>query len=160
MTEIVISALAPDEAATVARIHAACFDEAWDEATIRKVMALPGAFGLAARAEPAGAITGFALGRVTADECELLSLGVAPERRGQGYGAQLLDAAIVRACAAEATRFILEVAEDNEVALRLYETRGLVAVGRRPRYYLLKNGQRTAALTMRCDLPIRQRSVV
>lgn len=160
MTQIAISALAPSDVDVVARIHAACFDEEWDEATIRKVMAMPGAFGLVARAVGAGPMVGFALARVAADECELLSLGVAPQLRGQGYGARLLDAAIVRAAISEATRFFLEVAEDNDVALRLYQTRGLVAVGRRPRYYLLKNGRRTAALTMRCDLPTRRKSAV
>ena len=49
MTDFVISALAPGDVEIVAGIHASCFDEAWDEATIRKVMAMPGAFGLAAR---------------------------------------------------------------------------------------------------------------
>jgi ribosomal-protein-alanine N-acetyltransferase len=82
-----------------------------------------------------------------------LSLGVAPERRGQGIGGGLLDAALVRACAIHAARFYLEVAEDNAEALRLYETRGMVPVGRQPDYYRLKNGRRVAALTMRCDLP-------
>ncbi len=155
MTDFVISALAPGDVEIVAGIHASCFDEAWDEATIRKVMAMPGAFGLAARAGRAGEIAGFALARVASDGCELLSLGVAPERRERGIGAELLDAALVRAGAFDAARFYLEVAEDNAVALRLYARRGLVSVGRRPEYYRLKNGQRAAALTLRCDLPNR-----
>ncbi len=153
MTDAVISALAPGDVEIVAAIHASCFDEAWDQATIRKVMAMPGAFGLAARAGPAGEIAGFALARVGSDGCELLSLGVAPERRAHGIGAGLLDAALVRARAFDAARFYLEVAEDNTVALRLSARRGLVSVGRRPEYYRLKNGQRAAALTLQCDLP-------
>jgi ribosomal-protein-alanine N-acetyltransferase len=144
----------------VARIHASCFDEAWDAATIRKVLAMPGAFGLAARADPTGDIAGFALARVVADECELLSLGVTPNRRGRGIGGGLLDTTVVRAYALDAAKFHLEVAEDNADALRLYEARGLVSVGRRPEYYRLRNGQRTAALTMRCDLPARETPAV
>ena len=156
MTDVAISTLATGDAKIVARIHALCFDEAWDAATIQKVLAMPGAFGLAARADRADEIAGFALARIVADECELLSLGVIPNRRGHGIGGGLFDAAVVRAYALNAARFYLEVAEDNTDALRLYAARGLVSVGRRPDYYRLKNGQRTAALTMRCDLPARQ----
>ncbi len=156
MTDVAISTLALGDADIVALIHASCFDEAWDAATIRKVLAMPGAFGFAARADPAGDIVGFALARIVANECELLSLGVAPNRRGRGIGGGLLDASVVRACAFNAARFYLEVAEDNVDALRLYEARGLEPVGRQPEYYRLENGQRTAALTMRCDLPARE----
>ena len=47
MTDIAISKLALGDAEIVALIHASCFDEAWDAATIRKVLAMPGAFGFA-----------------------------------------------------------------------------------------------------------------
>ena len=153
MTEIIISTLVNDDIEDIARIHATCFDEAWDSAIIRKVLAMPGAFGLVARLQPSGEIGGFTFGRVVADECELLSLGVALDQQSQGIGGGLFDAAVVQACVRNAAKFFLEVAEDNAKALGLYEARGLVPVGRRPEYYRLKNGQRTAALTMRCDLP-------
>ncbi len=158
MTDILVSALEPGDVTTVAQIHATCFDEAWDEAIIRKVVSMPGAFGLGARAERDDAVAGFALARVVAGECELLSLGVAPDLRSKGYGATLLDAAMARAMAVEAARFHLEVAEDNVVAQGLYRTRGLVLIGRRPRYYRLKNGGRTASLTMMCELPKLRKS--
>ena len=154
MTAVTISYLSVSDAEIVARIHALCFDEDWNAATINKVLAMPGAFGFAARTDPAGDIAGFALARIADDACELLSLGVAPNWRGLGIGGGLFDAAMVRACALNAARFYLEVAEDNADALRLYAVRGLVSVRRRPDYYRMKNGQRTAALTMRCDLPL------
>ena len=154
MTTVTISFLGVSDAEIVSRIHALCFDEDWDAETIKKVLAMPGAFGFAARADPVGDIAGFALARIVADECELLSLGVAPNWRSLGIGGGLFDATMVRACALNAARLYLEVAEDNADALRLYAVRGLVSVGRRPNYYHLKNGQRTAALTMRCDLPV------
>ncbi|MDP6603365.1 MAG: GNAT family N-acetyltransferase [Rhodospirillales bacterium] len=160
MTEFVISAIASGDVDVVARIHATCFDEAWDATTIRKIIAMPGAFGLAARADRRDEPVGFALARIVTDECELLSLGVSPDRRQRGIGTVLLDAALVHALAGDAARFYLEVAEDNHVVLRLYEARGLMMIGRRPDYYRLKNGQRTAALTMRCDLPARRASAV
>jgi len=156
VTAIVISAIEPGDVEIVVRLHASCFDEAWDAPTIRKVLAMPGAFGLAARAGRRGEITGFALARISAAECELLSLGVAPGERRRGIGAGLLDAALVRAAAVDAAKFYLEVAEDNDAALRLYEARGLVPVRRRPDYYRLEGGRRAAAVTMRCDLPARE----
>ncbi len=68
------------------------------------------------------------------DEAHIATLGVAPERQGEGLGALLLDALL-----AEADRrspvVLLEVRADNEVAQRLYASRGFVPVGRRPRYY-------------------------
>ena len=57
------------------------------------------------------------------------------------------------AIAQDATRFFLEVAEDNAPALKLYRSHGLVPVGRRPDYYENADGRRTTALTMRCDFP-------
>jgi ribosomal-protein-alanine N-acetyltransferase len=155
VTDVTISALVADDVGDVARIHRTCFDEAWDPPTIRKILTMPGAFGLVARSHPSGEISGFALARVVADECELLSLGVDRERRRCGIGGGLFDAAIIRACAQDAARFFLEVAEDNAGALQLYRARGLVPVGRRPGYYRLKDGTHTAALTMRCELPTR-----
>ena len=155
MTNVATLILAVGDEEIVAHLHALCFDEAWDAATIRKVLAMPGAFGFTARADPAGDIDGFALARIVVDECELLSLGVAPNKRGRGIGGGLFDATMVHAYALNAVRFYLEVAEDNADAIRLYELRGLTSVGRQPDYYRLKNGQRIAAMTMRCDLPAR-----
>jgi ribosomal-protein-alanine N-acetyltransferase len=119
---------------------------------IRRILSMPGAFGLASVTAARKTLVGFALGRVVVDECELLSIAVAPAWRGRGIGAQLLDAAISWASACDAKKLFLEVAEGNASALRLYQRRGLVQVGRRPDYYELKSGALVDALTMRCDL--------
>jgi len=118
------------------------------------VLDMPGAFGLVARRGGYGSIIGFALCRVAADECELLSLGVAPEHRARGIGAQLVSASMARAVANKARWFFLEVAEDNRPALRLYQEFGLAQVGRRLDYYENADGSRTNAFTMRCALPV------
>ena len=152
MNDIVISPLEAKDLGAVASIHAACFDDAWSPKVLRKILAMPGSFGIAPRRQPLGGVAGFALGRVEADECELLSLAVAPEHRRRGLGAMLLDAAMVHAAAVRASGFFLEVAEDNRPALKLYQGRGLVPVGRRPDYYELRGGGYTASVTMRCDL--------
>jgi ribosomal-protein-alanine N-acetyltransferase len=137
----------------VAEIHAACFHDAWGPGVLRQVLGMSGAFGLVARWGARGSMIGFALARVVADECELLSLGVAPQHRARGVGRELLIAAMVRAADAKARNLFLEVAENNVAALKLYRAHGLVQVGQRPDYYENPDGCRTMALTMRCELP-------
>jgi ribosomal-protein-alanine N-acetyltransferase len=139
----------------VAEIHAACFHDAWGAGMLRQVLGMPGAFGLVARWGARGSMIGFALARVVADECELLSLGVAPQHRARGVGRELLIAAMARAADADARNLFLEVAENNVAALKLYRAHGLVQIGQRPEYYETPDGRRTMALTMRCDLPGR-----
>ena len=141
-----------DDIECVAAIHGACFDDAWSGDMIRRVLATTGAFGLVARAGAGAPAAAFALGRIGVDKCELLSLGVAPRRRRQGFGAALLDAAIARAAAMRVRHFFLEVGELNTAARRLYESRGLGIVGRREDYYALAGGGAMDALTMRCEL--------
>lgn len=138
----------------VAKLHAKCFFDAWGPPMLRQVLGMPGAFGYVARRLGYGSVIGFALGRVAADECELLSLGVEPEYRSQGIGSQLLSEAMARATAEKSRWFFLEVAEDNKSALRLYRNYGLTGVGQRLDYYENADGSRTNAYTMRCALPV------
>jgi len=152
MTRIFVDPLAREEIGRLARIHADCFDDPWSAGMVVRVLDTAGAFGLAARIGDDGDLAGFALGRLVIDECELLSLGVAPDARQRGLGAALLDAAMARAAALNASRFFLEVGEFNDPARRLYDSRGLVPIGRRRAYYELGDGATMDALTMRCDL--------
>jgi len=149
-----IETLRPTDIEVVAKVHAKCFFDAWAPPMLRQVLGMPGAFGYVARRAGYGSVVGFALGRVVADECELLSLGVEPDFRSQGIGAQLLAAAMSRAAAEKARWFFLEVAEDNKSALRLYRSYGLTGVGQRLDYYENADGSRTNAYTMRCALPV------
>lgn len=151
MSRVAIDALLTGDLNAVARIHAASFDDAWTEAVFRRILAMPSAFGLAARA--AHTLIGFAVARVAAGECELLSLAVDPGQRRTGIGTRLLDATIAAAIAHGGRVLFLEVAENNAAALRLYESRSLAMVGRRPNYYEAPGGDTVAALTMRLDLP-------
>jgi len=144
--------LRPIDIGPLARLHARCFYDAWGASMLRQVLAMPGAFGLVARWGGHGAMIGFALARVVADECELLSLGVAPDHRDRGVGRLLMEETLARAGRMGARHFFLEVAEDNEPGQRLYRRFGLVPVGRRPDYYENADGSRTAALTMRRSL--------
>ena len=152
MTGYELSVVEETDIGTMARIHALSFDDAWTGAMIRRILSMPGAFGIVARDSRKWTVAGFALLRQAADECEVLSLAVSPDLRGDGVGRFLFDGAMEQASVAGAKKLFLEVAEDNDVARRLYASRGLVPVGRRPDYYTRKDGTTAAAVTMSCRL--------
>lgn len=141
----------------LAALHGRCFEEAWDAASLARLLAMPGAFAF--MAEPSAAndapdlpLLGFVLARVGGGEAEILSIGVDPAMRGRRIGRELLEAAATAAIAAGADTLFLEVAEDNEEAIRLYERFGFYLVGMRPGYYA-RGETRVAARTLKCDLP-------
>ncbi len=136
----------------MARIHAVSFDDAWSAAMIRRILSMPGSFGLVARRNRQWSVAGFALVRGVADEGELLSLAVASDQRGRGVGSLLLAGVIQQSHAAGARKLFLEVAEDNFVARDLYDGFGFVPVGRRPDYYVRADGSKASAVTMSYDL--------
>ena len=80
-------------------------------------------------------VAGYVVTWLVADEAELANLAVAPDRRRQGIGRYLLDAAMAEAVAGGAASLYLEVRESNVAARALYGARGFVAVGRRASYY-------------------------
>jgi len=67
------------DTAPLAALHAACFQDAWDAASLRTTLAAPGAFAFHDR-------DGFVVARVAGDEAEILTLAVTPGARGKGLG--------------------------------------------------------------------------
>jgi ribosomal-protein-alanine N-acetyltransferase len=126
-------------------LHAACFAEAWDDAALRTMLEMPGAFAFHHRC-------GFVLARAAGGEAEILTLAVAPEARGQGLGRALLSAAIRQAQSAGADAMFLEVGSDNPAALALYAGLGFAKVGSRKAYYRARNSS-VDALVLRLSLP-------
>ena len=84
------------------------------------------------------------------DECELLTIGVTPERQGEGLGRKMLDRALAVQKAGRKVCCHLEVRESNARAIRLYETSGFARVGLRKNYYRTESGRENAIL-MRAD---------
>jgi ribosomal-protein-alanine N-acetyltransferase len=140
----------------MARLHAASFDEAWGEAALGEILAMPGVFVLqarhaAARSGGSDRLSGFVITRMAADEAEILTLAVDSPERGQGLGRMLMEAAAARARAFGAVSLFLEVAEDNLPAIALYERLGFATVGTRPDYYR-RGAAHITARAMRLDL--------
>jgi [ribosomal protein S18]-alanine N-acetyltransferase len=135
----------------LALLHGECFpDDPWEAEALARIMALSGGFGWLGweGEQPAG----FILVRDLGNECEILSLGVAPRWRRRGIAQELLAAAIVEAGKRGLPSVVLEVAVDNEPALDLYKMTGFVTVGRRVRYYRRPDGP-VDALILRLALP-------
>lgn len=131
-------ALAPQEAATLARIHTACFPpprapRAWNAAEIATLAADPGCF--LALVHQGDAIAGFVIGRCVLDEAELLTLAVDPRARRHGLGRALCADFWALAGARGAQTAFLEVAADNAPAQALYAAAGWQEAGRRKGYY-------------------------
>jgi ribosomal-protein-alanine N-acetyltransferase len=145
--------------ALIARLHGLCFEDGWNSATVAQVLRLAGAFGLLATVPErshdgkllgpdAQTPIGFALTAGVLDERELLSLAVVPAHRRKGGASALIDAVVERVQAEGVTRLLLEVAEDNDDARRLYARFGFEPIGRRPGYYTKRNGPAVAAITL------------
>ena len=133
------------DCSAISALHGDCFpDEPWSQASVAQIMALDGAFGL--NAWRRGQLGGFVLARSILQECEILSLAVAPAWRRYGLGRALLHGTAAHATLIGARIIHLEVAEDNHAAGALYQSEKFKIVGRRPNYYLREEGRRVAAI--------------
>jgi len=145
--------LDPFELPIAAALHAACFEQPWNEASIAGLLAMPGSFGLlaVADAQPAG----LAIALATGAEAEILTLGVLPRLRRRGIGRALLTAVTDRLARTGGARILLEVAADNIAAQALYRDAGFLEVGRRPGYYRRVSGPAVDALLLACVVGAR-----
>lgn len=102
-----------------------------DEDRWRSRLSLRGAIDVVAydadTDEPVGMASGTPHGDDGA-EVELISMWVAPPARGQGVAALLIDAVARWGTDAGARAVVLSVMRDNDVARRVYERVGFVAV--------------------------------
>lgn len=82
-----------------------------------------------------GTPVGFLVALHVGQEWELENVVVAPEFRGQGIGAQLIEALLARVRATNSSAVFLEVRESNAAARKLYKNAGFQETGRRKLYY-------------------------
>ena len=140
------TAASPRDAAAIAALHAASFRRGWGEDEVYRL--LTDSAVVTHRAMIRRTLVGFIMSRLAADEAEILSIAIAPARRGRGLSGPLLDYHL-RTLAGRAIRAVfLEVDEHNDPARRLYARAGFAEVGRRQDYY----GSGSAALVLRRDL--------
>jgi [ribosomal protein S18]-alanine N-acetyltransferase len=130
----------------IARHHALSFAEPWSADAFSRMLSIPGTYGFVAAFEQT--TVGFILARIAGVEAEILTVAVDPPQRGKTIGQQLLWKALAAARERGVHEIFLEVAEDNDAAVKLYKRAGFAQVGRRPGYYK-EAGRITDALTLR-----------
>jgi ribosomal-protein-alanine N-acetyltransferase len=147
--------------AVLAGLHGDCFRAAWAGDEFARLLAMPGAFAVLAGRRGGmnsgvmnPAPIGFALARAAGGECEIITLGVLPDVRGQGVGGRLVAAIGAEAAASGASVLRLEVAENNIAALNLYRSNGFRSMGRYNSYYRNLNGGGINAVVMHCALAL------
>jgi ribosomal-protein-alanine N-acetyltransferase len=144
--ELVVVEARLRDAAAIAALHAASFKRGWGEDEFQTLLADRAV--VAHRATIGGALIGFILSRLAAGEAEILSVAVASNWRGRGFGRPLLDLHLRRLAGLGVRSVFLEVDEHNAAANALYRRAGFHQVGRRQGYY---DGEATA-LVLRRDL--------
>ena len=103
----------------------------WSEASLQETCSS----GSAWVAERDGQVVGFLIGRVAADEFEILNVAVARSHRRRGTASALLKAALEGARRTGVRRAYLEVRASDETAIALYVQHEFRVCGRRARYY-------------------------
>jgi ribosomal-protein-alanine acetyltransferase len=100
--------------------------------------------------DEAGATVAFCACWQLVDELHINSVAVAPGRRRQGLGSELMRGVLRAARDEGAIRATLEVRRSNEAARALYETLGFAVEAIRPDYYT--NPREDALILWRRDL--------
>ncbi len=86
-------------------------------------------------ADDGGAVIGYAGLLAAGDQADVLTIGVALDRWGEGTGAALLETLIAEAAQRGCSEVFLEVRTDNTRARRLYLRYGFTEIGMRKGYY-------------------------
>jgi [ribosomal protein S18]-alanine N-acetyltransferase len=141
-----LSEARPADAAAIAAVHTASFQRGWGEDEVYRLLIEKTV--VAHRAMAGRTMIGFILSRLAAGEAEILSIAIAPNRRGRGFARPLLDLNLRRLAGLGARTVFLEVDERNAAARALYRRAGFADVGRRQSYY--QSG--AAALVLLRDL--------
>jgi ribosomal-protein-alanine N-acetyltransferase len=148
--EPALSEATPRDAAAIAALHGKSFHRGWSDGEIESLLLDRNV--IAHRAIVGRSLIGFILSRMAIDEAEILSVAVAPARRGRGLSRRLVDLHLRRLAGIGVHRVFLEVDEGNIPARKLYARAGFHDVGRREAYYQDQKGRGAAALVLRRDL--------
>ena len=135
----------------LARIHAQGFYRGWPVGEFESFLADP-ATPVYVACDARRRIAGFALIRVVEDEAELLTIAVDPKWRGKRIGQALLRAVFEDLLTTTARRMFLEVSEENQAAIKLYQREGFATIATRKGYYPKPDGSQATALVMARDL--------
>ncbi len=152
---IIIDQVRRNEAETLVALHGDAFARPWSVEDFAALIAERSVYALAVRRQPffgRRRMVGFVLVRAVADEAEILTIAVAPQGQGRGYGRRLMEEVLRGLYADGVAACFLEVDGANTRAVRLYRSLGFEAVGERKGYYHKPDGTTASALVMRRQL--------
>jgi len=136
--------------AELASAHEQCFDDGWSGDAFAALLATQGCFTLTLGSE----LQGFIVGRMAADEVEVLTLAVRPSWRRRGVGTRLVTSASQHAARHGCRLMFLEVNAGNAPARRLYAGLGFSEAGMRRGYYLRRTGPNEDGIVLRSSIPL------
>ena len=112
----------------IANLHKQCFpDRPWSESDFADLKK--------SGCEIVASDNGFIVWRTIGDEAEIISIGVAPEKRHQGIAETMIVLMEQELKKISVVNVFLEVSEVNYPAKKLYEKMGFKVAGKRPKYY-------------------------
>lgn len=153
MTHLVV--LSRRDAVELAKLHAACFAEGWNSEAFEDLLSRPTSLGIGVQSAGDDALTGFGLVQHVGGQAEILTIGVAPDRRCRGIGRDIIRALVRRLGERGAATLTLEVADDNLAARKLYESLGFLEAGRRKNYYRSGRERPVDGVLMKRDLSLQ-----
>ena len=130
-----------EDAPWLSQLYTASFPKGWDAQQFLELLA-GGAEGWLIEK------SGFILIRCAADEVEIITLAVEPTLRRQGIAEQLVEHMVQTLATRSIQKLFLEVRENNDAAIALYQKHGFTQIGHRPDYYGLPDGSRVGARVM------------
>ncbi len=119
----------------VAAIEQLAFSDPWPATAFAELLGREYLLFLVAREDAGTPVVGYVVAIFAGGEGEVANLAVAPEFRGRGVGAGLVDEIVGEATRRAVEGLYLEVRESNAEARGLYGSRGFKEVGRRRGYY-------------------------
>jgi len=149
-----VSQFGGEAAAFLAELHSCIFaggpEQSWTAKDFADLLEIKGtlAFVISCDDQPAAMV----LVRYILDEAEILTFGVIPEFRGQGYAGKLLTEMADVLQQKDVENIFLDVRTDNQNAIRSYEKAGYVISGKRNDYYYHSDGSKTDAYFMSLNL--------
>ena len=133
-----VHSLSPEDATDLAMLEGQCFDLPWTSAAFAAAFAQDffSAFGIhETNSHGVRELVGYIAVYHIAGELEILNIAVREDRRRQGMGYYLLQAALQEGKKMGILSAVLEVRVSNKPAIRLYESFGFQQAGRRRSYY-------------------------
>jgi [ribosomal protein S18]-alanine N-acetyltransferase len=119
--------IAPDVPTVLAILKTSPEASIWSEEGVLESVSQ----GIALAAEQEGRLAGILIGRVAANEFEILNLAVWEECRRRGIATRLVEYARIKGV----RQTYLEVRASNEGGIAFYKGMGFQVCGRRPNYY-------------------------